>query len=250
MTIVLSVLVVVHNEEAQLTACLELLGFADELVVVLDNCTDGSKAIAKKFNARILEGKWEIEGHRRNVGLDACRGEWILEVDADERANPDLGQEIRNVIQRYNDGYFLLPYDNYIGNRLIRYGWGASWGVTAAPRLSAKGAKRWGAQRIHPSLTIIGPRRWLETPIRHNVDENISDMIHRLDNYTTARAADLRAMGDIGGLGGNIRRMFFRFWKCYISRKGYREGAYGFLIALMAGLYPVLSHLKARLERE
>ena len=250
MKIDLSVLVVVHNEEKQLSACLEHLGFADEVVVVLDNCTDGSKAIAEGFNARILEGDWEIEGHRRNAGLDACRGAWVLEVDADERANLGLGREIRDVIQTCSDGYFLLPFDNYIGNRLVRYGWGASWGVAAAPRLSAKGAKRWGEQRVHPSLVISGPRRWLKTSIRHNIDENISDMILRLDRYTTARAADLRENGDIGGLGGNIRRMFSRFWKCYIFRQGYREGAYGFLIALMAGLYPVLSHLKARLERE
>jgi len=250
MEINLSVLVVVHNEETQLPYCLELLDFADEVVVVLDNCTDGSRAVAEEFNARILEGDWEIEGHRRNAGLDACRGAWILEVDADERANPDLGREISHVIGMYNNGYFLLPFDNYIGDRLIKYGWGASWGVTAAPRLSARGAKRWGEQRIHPSLSISGPRRWLKTPIRHNVDENISDMILRLDRYTTARAADLRASGDIGGLGSNVRRMFSRFWKCFVARKGYREGAYGFLIALMAGLYPVLSYLKASLERE
>ena len=250
MEIALSVLVVAHNEEAQLSACLELLVFADELVLVLDKCTDGSKAIGERYNARILEGDWEIEGHRRNAGLDACRGEWILEVDADERVSPDLSSEIRDVIRIYNDGYFLVPLDNYIGNRLIKYGWGASWGVTAAPRLSAKGVKRWGDLRIHPTLMISGPRRRLKTAIRHNVDENISDMILRLDRYTTARAADLRISGDIGGLGRNIRRIFSRFWKCYISRNGYREGAYGFLIALMAGLYPILSHLKARLERE
>ena len=247
---VLSVLVVAHNEAAQLADCLEALGFADELVVVLDKCTDGSKAIAEGFGARLVEGAWEIEGHRRNAGLDACRGGWVLEVDADERASEALGAEIKAAIQGLESGYFLLPFDNYIGGRLVRYGWGGSWGVSAAPRLSARGAKRWGEQRIHPSLTLNGPRRWLKTPIRHNVDKNISDMLQRLDRYTTARAADLRASGDIGGLGGNIRRMFSRFGKCYLSRKGYREGAYGFLIALMAGLYPILSHLKARLESE
>ncbi len=247
---VLSVLVVAHNEAAQLADCLEALGFADELVVVLDKCTDGSKAIAEGFGAHLVEGAWEIEGHRRNAGLDACRGGWVLEVDADERASEALGAEIKAAIQGLESGYFLLPFDNYIGGRLVRYGWGGSWGVSAAPRLSARGAKRWGKQRIHPSLTLNGPRRWLKTPIRHNVDKNISDMLQRLDRYTTARAADLRASGDIGGLGGNIRRMFSRFGKCYLSRKGYREGAYGFLIALMAGLYPILSHLKARLESE
>jgi hypothetical protein len=75
-------------------------------------------------------------------------------------------------------------------------------------------------------------------------------MLARLDRYSAARAADLRASGDIGNLASNIRRMFSRFAKCYFSRKGYREGAYGFLIALMAGLYPILSHLKARLEKD
>lgn len=247
---ILSVLVVAHNEEGQLADCLAALEFADELVVVLDKCTDGSKAIAQRFGAQLLEGAWEIEGHRRNAGLDACRGAWILEVDADERAGEALGAEIKAAIGGLNDGYFLLPFDNYIGERLVRHGWGGSWGVSAAPRLSARGAKRWGEQRIHPALTLSGPRRWLHTPIRHNVDRNISDMLRRLDRYTTARAADLRAAGDIGGLGGNIRRMFTRFGKCYLSRKGYREGAYGFLIALMAGLYPILAHLKARLEHD
>jgi hypothetical protein len=45
-----------------------------------------------------------------------------------------------------------------------------------------------------------------------------------------------------------VRRLFSRFFKCYVSRKGYREGGYGLLIALLAGLYPLVSHLKAKLE--
>jgi len=45
-----------------------------------------------------------------------------------------------------------------------------------------------------------------------------------------------------------VRRIFSRFYKCYVGRKGYREGHYGFLIALFAGLYPILSYLKAHLE--
>jgi hypothetical protein len=82
----------------------------------------------------------------------------------------------------------------------------------------------------------------------HYVDRDISDMIGRLDRYTTARAADLRASGDIGTFGNNLRRLFSRFFKCFVGRKGYREGYYGFLIALFAGLFPLLSWLKAKLE--
>ena len=245
----LSALVVAHNEAAQLADCLKPLAFADELVVVLDRCTDASRDIAAAHGAKLVEGAWPLEGDRRNTGLDACSGDWILEVDADERVPAALGPEIRATIAKAPPGHFLIPFDNYIGDRLVRYGWGASWGVSAAPRLSAKGCKRWGNQRIHPKLDLKGPQGRLKTPITHLVDRDISDMLRRLDRYTTARAQDLRESGEIGSLGHNLRRMFSRFWKCYVARRGYREGAWGVLIALMAALYPILSHLKARLEK-
>ena len=70
----LSALVVAHNEEAQLADCLDTLGFADEIVVVLDKCTDRSKEIAARYTDRLVEGAWAIEGERRNTGIAACRG--------------------------------------------------------------------------------------------------------------------------------------------------------------------------------
>lgn len=244
----LSALVVAHNEEENLDACLSTLTFADEIVVVLDKCSDGSKAIATKFTEHLIEGDWPIEGPRRHAGIDACTGDWILEVDADERVSPELAAEIRDAIQTAPFGHYLIPYDNYVGERLVRYGWGGSWGVSATVRLFAKGAKVWGQQRIHPGVELKGERMWLKNRMVHLVDKDISDMIQRLDRYTTARANDLRAKGEIGSFANNIRRLFSRFFKCYVGRKGYKEGAYGFLIALMAGLFPLLSYLKARLE--
>lgn len=246
----LSALVVARNEEAQLAQCLETLRFADEIVVVLDRSTDGSRAIAERHGARVVEGAWDVEGPRRNTGIAACTGDWILEVDADERVTPALAAEIRARIATAPPGHFLIPVDNYIGDRLVRHGWGASWGTSATVRLFSRGMKRWGDQRIHPKTELLGTRQKLENPLAHYVDRNISDMIQRLDRYTAARAADLRASGEIGGLADNVRRLFSRFYKCYVRRKGYKEGGYGFLIALFAGLYPLISHLKARLEKE
>jgi glycosyltransferase involved in cell wall biosynthesis len=248
----LSALVVAHNEEAQIADCLSALAFADEIVVVLDRCSDRTQAIAERFGARTLAGAWPLEGPRRNAGIAACAGDWVLEVDADERVSPALAAEVRAAIANAPYGYFLIPFDNYVGDRLVRYGWGAAWGVSAAVRLFAKGpkgpAKEWGAQRVHPALELHGVRGRLAARMEHYVDRDISDMLHRLDRYTTAHAADLRATGDIGTFGHNVRRIFSRFWKCYVARRGYREGPYGFLIALMAGLYPILSYLKARFE--
>src|SRR5580700_2527041 len=110
----LSAVVVAHNEERQLAACLERLGFADELVVVLDRCTDRSRDIALGFTDRLVEGAWEREGPRRHAGLDTCRGEWILEVDADERVTPELADEIRRVVATTPAAWHLIPVDNYI----------------------------------------------------------------------------------------------------------------------------------------
>ncbi|NKB58919.1 MAG: glycosyltransferase [Alphaproteobacteria bacterium] len=246
----LSALVVAHNEEAQLADCLETLRFADELVVVLDKCTDGSKAIAGKFTDKLIEGSWDVEADRQHAGIDACGGDWILHIDADERVTPDLAQEIRTRIEGTPPGYFLIPFDNYIGDRLVRYGWGASFGVSAAARLYTPGAKRWGNQPIHPKVTMQGERQRLQTPIIHYHDRDISDMIQRFDRYTTMQAHGLRAAQDIGTFRKNFRRIFTRFFKCYIQRKGYREGYYGFLIGLFAGLMPLVAYLKARLEND
>lgn len=247
----ISAVVVAHDEEAQLADCLGTLGFADELVIVLDCCRDRSKEIAERFASRIVEGAWEREGPRRHAGIDVCAGKWIIEIDADERVPPALAQEVRRVAQHSTASWHLIPVDNYIGERLVRWGWGASFGKGAYAGLYRNGVKRWGDQRVHPQVILSGAQGpSLEARLVHRVDRNISDMLARLDRYSTAHAKDLRENGDIGGYGRNLRRIPSRFWKCYVTRRGYREGPYGFLIALCAGLYPILSYLKARLEKE
>ena len=246
----LSVLVVARDEAAQLAECLERLRFADDLVVVLDRTTDASAEIAGRFEARVIEGAWPIEGARRNAGIEACSGDWVLEVDADERVSEALATEVRATVAGAAPGHYLVPFDNYLGGRLVRHGWGASWGVRAAPRLFSRGAKRWGSQRVHPALELGPLRGRLRAPMEHYMEGGVSAMLARLDHYSAARARDLRDSGDIGSLSRNLRRLFTRFLKCYLGRKGYREGATGFLIALMAGLYPLVSHLRARLEAD
>ena len=247
----ISALVVAHNEEQRLADCLERLRFADEIVVVLDRCTDGSEAVARRFTDRVLIGAWPIEGDRRNLGIETCAGPWVLEIDADERVSDALAQEIRATIAASQSDWHEIPVDNYIGERLVRHGWGASFGRSAYAGLFKKGAKTWGQERVHPKLRFAGTKgARLRTPVAHYVDRDISDMLRRLDRYTTANAIDLRAKGDPGSFAHNVRRIFSRFWKCYVGRRGYREGGYGFLIALCAALYPILSYLKATLEKD
>ena len=246
----LSAVVVAHNEAAQLADCLSCLSFADEIVVLLDRSADGSREIASRFADRIIEGVWVREASRRHAAIAACQGDWIFEADADERVSPALAAEIRAVIGRSSAAWHLVPVDNYIGDRLVRWGWGAFFGRSAHAGLYRRGVKSWSDDRVlHASVNLTGRQGPnLEQRLAHYVDRNISDMLIRLDRYTTLRAQDLRESGDIGTFAHNLRRIASRFWKCYVGRRGYREGPYGFLIALCAALYPILSYLKARLE--
>ncbi|HEB78986.1 MAG TPA: glycosyltransferase family 2 protein [Rhodospirillales bacterium] len=247
----LSAVISIRNEEKQLADCLERLTFADEIVVLLDKCGDGSEDIARKFTGRVFKGAWDTEGRRRNAGIEACQGEWIFEIDADERVPEALAGEIRGVVETSPYDWHEILVDNYIGGKLIRWGWGCSFGKAAYPGLFRKGVKVWGGQRVHPRLQWSGRKGpMLKNRLDHLVDRGVSDMLKRLDSYSSARAKDLRDMGEIGSLANNVRRVFSRFFKCYVMRKGYREGAYGFLIALFAGLYPLLSHLKAKVKEE
>src|SRR5205823_14295658 len=114
-------------------------------------------------------------------------------------------------------------------------------------RLYRPGFQRWKPQRAHPGVAMSGRCAGrLDTPMRHQVDEDVGDMIDRLNRYTALRAADLADRGEPGELWDEVFRGLRRFWKCFVRRKGHREGGLGFLIALMAGLYPVLSHLRAK----
>ena len=72
--------------------------------------------------------------------------------------------------------------------------------------------------------------------------------IRMISPFPPGGAADLIASGDIGTLRANVRRFFSRGFKSYVSRRGYREGGWGVLLALCTGAFPLLSYLKAALE--
>ena len=243
----LTALIVAHNEEAILSECLERLSFADEILVVLDRCTDASKEIALKFGARTLEGGWEIEGARRMAGIDACTGPWILEVDADEWIEAPLAQEIAAVVRLDQADFYFTPIHNYVGKRWVRYGWLAALAPDLRGSLFRKGFKTWGMQMVHPQVSYSGRRGDdLVQGVRHNFVADVSGLIQRFNRNTSLRADDFTHRGEIGRTVTMARKAVSRFWKCYVARQGYREGGIGVITAMLAALYPLVAHLKAQ----
>ncbi|WP_372785696.1 glycosyltransferase [Phenylobacterium sp.] len=244
----LSALVCAHNDEARLADCLRRLEFCDEIVVVADRCTDRSQEIARQFGARVLDGIFPLESQRKAAGVAACLGEWVLEVETDEQVDGKLAYEVRAAIHGRPDGdWFEVPLHNYVGETLVRRGWGAGLGDVMAPRLYRRHVKHWKAGRIAPAAVLDGRYSGeIETPLVRHADPDVSQMLSRLDRRAALRAQDLADAGETGGLFGDIGRALGRFWVSYVWRQGLREGDLGFLIALMTGLDAVLCGVRAR----
>ena len=247
----LSALIMVHNEQEILQDCLEKLNFCDEIIIILDKSNDNSKNICQKYTNLIFSGSWKYEGDRRNFGINKCNFEWILEVDADEHISEKLAFEIKEKINsNHNYSNFHIKVNNYIGDYLVKYGWGGSFGRGGVTCLFKKGTKKWGKQRVHPELKFtgkFGPD--LKFPIDHYFVKNISELLKKFDTWTYLKSLDLMDSKKKDSLSHNMRRIISRFLKNYLKRKGYKEGSLGFLIALLAGLFPIVSYLRFQIKK-
>lgn len=248
----ISAVIVAHNEEKKIEGCLQSLDFTDEIVVILDKCSDKTKEIVLKYTNKIIEGSWSIEGARRNVALGAANGEWILEIDADERISADLATEIKQAITQNKNKAFIVPIANYIGVRYVKFGWVRTLGVLQRQTIHARGLKKYHEDKeIHPTFDLNASNVTLKNPIIHLVDDNIADLLNRFNRYTNWRANDMIARGKIKGcFFSNLFGFKIRFIKSFFIAKGYKEGLLGFLIAVLAGLYPIVSYLKAKEKNE
>jgi len=111
----ISATLVIRNEEALLSRCLESVkSVADEIIVVHDGpCRDKSLEIAKKYQAKIfIQPYIGVAEPHRPFCFEKSAGDWILQIDADEYLSPKAQAEIPALIKNKNiDAYsFAWPY--------------------------------------------------------------------------------------------------------------------------------------------
>ncbi len=112
----LSAVLIVRDEEANLARCLDSLARqADEIVIVDTGSRDGTVGVARRFTDRVFEYPWRQDfSAARNYGLDRANGDWILSLDADESL--EAGTENWTALLRRDPGRFeayLLPLHYY-----------------------------------------------------------------------------------------------------------------------------------------
>src|SRR3989338_8295195 len=107
----ISLCMIVKNEADFLEQCLNSVKeIADEIIIVDTGSTDRTKEIAKKFNAKVIEHKWNNNfSEARNISLEHATKEWILVLDADEAISREDLPKIKILIKNRDfDGYMLV----------------------------------------------------------------------------------------------------------------------------------------------
>lgn len=103
----LSACVIARDEASNLPDCLASVAFCDEIVLVDSGSTDATVEIARAAGARVVEQPWLGFAAQRNVALDHATGEWVLEIDADERLSAELRSDIERFLADPPDGVEL-----------------------------------------------------------------------------------------------------------------------------------------------
>jgi glycosyltransferase involved in cell wall biosynthesis len=228
----LSVVVVTHDEEARLRACLESVTWADEIVVVDAESTDKTTQIAREFTDRVFVRPWPGFSAQKNFGLAQAVGDWLLSLDADEEVSPELRDEIRALLAGApeHDGY-RVPRRNVVWGRWIRHGGlYPDWQV----RLFRRGRGRFGERAVHESVAIEGTLGQLRGHLVHQSYRDVSDFVARADRYATLAARDATRAGDRVRSVDLVFRPLGRFLSMYVLRGGFLDGRRGLLLA---GLY-------------
>ncbi|MDR3572453.1 MAG: glycosyltransferase [Anaerolineaceae bacterium] len=120
----LSLCMIVKNEEKNLERCLRSVqGLVDEIVIVDTGSTDGTLAIAKRFQVKLFETIWPGDFSRaRNMSLEQAAGEWILVLDADEELDQAAQSQLKGILANTQAAGLRLRQRNLLSpNDLMRY---------------------------------------------------------------------------------------------------------------------------------
>jgi len=242
-----SVVVIVRNEEKRLAQCLESAAWSDDIVIVDDMSTDRTVEIARRYTDRVFEKKMEVEGTHRNYAYSLARNEWVLSLDADEVVTPELASEISQVVKGDAAGkldeyvVFAIPLRNFVGKYWVRHG---GWYPAYKDRLFRKGRFKYEEAGVHPRVIYEGRCGRLKSDIIHYSYEDFSELVASMNGQTTKEAQKWVSDGRKMTLGKALWRAFDRFYRCYFTKKGGRDGVIGLMIAVNSGIYQVLSYAK------
>ena len=220
----LSVVLVVHNVEAQLPACLASVPFADEIVVVDSGSSDGSAACAGRHGARVVQHEWMGFGRQKQFAVAQARNDWVLCLDADERVSPELDRSIRAALEAPVAPVYRMRRRNRFLGRWLSHGEGyPDWSTRLFDRRNAA----WSDDPVHEKVLYSVTPGSLAGDLLHESADDLGNYLQKQNRYSSIAAQQLFERGQRAGALQLLLSPLVRFTKFYILRLGFLDGLPG-----------------------
>jgi hypothetical protein len=230
--------VVCQDESMQIAACLETVVWCDEMVVVDGGSRDDTVEIARQFTERVLHNPWPGYVAQKRFALEHSSGDWVLNLDADERVPPELATEIRRVLASVPagvDGFSIPRLVSYLGRWWYRGG----WYPRPVRRLVRRSQAHWGGTDPHDRAEVPGRVILLRHPLLHYTYEDVADHLRTVGRLTAVAAEQARPRTRVG-LGRLVGEPAWRFVRAYVIKGSWREGIPGLFVAGTDAFYVFL----------
>jgi len=140
------------------------------------------------------------------------------------------------------DGY-RIPRKSFFGKEWVRHG---GWYPDYTIRLWRRGAGRFVDRSVHEVVRVEGKVGTLRGDLLHHTYMDTADFVERMNRYSTLGAAELRKKGARGAAFDLLFRPPFTFFRMYVLRRGFLDGALGFRLAVLYAMYTFLKYAKLR----
>jgi len=229
----LTVVILTKDEERHIVPCIESAVWADEVIVFDAFSTDGTVGLADAAGARVIQHPFQDFAQQRNAALDTLSSTWVFFVDADERATPELGQEIRQAIQNKEVNGWWVPRHNYIFGRLTL---GAGYYPDYQMRLLRVGCARY--ERPASEIVVLeGTEGYLTHPLIHYNYESVAQFRAKQSAREVFEATTLHRQGVRVRPHTLVLEPLRHFYWRYVTLKGYRDGWHGLRLCLLLAYY-------------
>lgn len=230
----LSVVVLTKNAQEMLPACLASVSWADETIVVDGGSTDGTVEAARGAQAQVIHDETSDNfAHLRNMGSQKARGDWILQLDADEVVTPDFRKAIEEILGDLSKhAAYKFRRRNFFLGHWMRFG---GWDHQSL-HLFRKGLARYEG-RVHERLFVQGTIGSLRVGVDHYPFRTLEEFLDRQNRYTSLQALDRYEKEGPFPMKEIWRQTAVRpvklFWKIFVKKQGFRNGRVGLIFAAL-----------------
>ncbi len=242
----ISATVITYNEEKNIERCLRsLLPVADELLVVDSFSADKTEEIALNMGAKVIKNPFEGHVQQKNFAIDQASYDIILSLDADEALDQKLKDSILSVKENWEyPAYRFNRLTSYCG-QWIRHG---GWYPDRKIRLWDRRCGRWGGDNPHDKVILKENTRlaYISGDLLHYSFHSIGQHIQVLNSYSEIGAREAFQKGKKSGLFPIVGRSVFRFFRGYFWQAGFRDGYYGFIIAVISAFATFIKYVKLK----